>query len=86
MHRIPRYDRIRGPHLTRSKNKNGTTYFEWYITVQCVNAGSRLVLGVLPVPALESVPKMVRGMIDRCKGEGTKIKLAFLTAGFSPPM
>ena len=42
MHLIPRYDRIRGPHLTRSRGKNGITYFERYITVQCVNAGSRL--------------------------------------------
>ena len=82
MHLIRRYDRIRGPHLTRSKNKNGTTYFERYITVQCVNAGSRLVLGVLPVPALESVPKMVRGMIDQCTVEGAKIKLALLDRGF----
>ena len=82
MHLIPRYDRIRGPHLTRSRGKNGTTYFERYITVQCVNAGSRLILGALPVPALESASKMVRGMIDLCDREGVRIKLALLDRGF----
>ena len=37
MHLIPRYDRVPGEDLTRSKYKNGTTYFERYMTVQCVN-------------------------------------------------
>ena len=82
MHLIPRYDKIRGPHLTRSRGKNGTTYFERYVTVQCVNAGSRLILGALPVPALESVSKMVRGIIDLCDREGIRIKLVLLDRGF----
>ena len=75
MHLIPRYDRTRGEELARSRYKNGTKYFERYITIQCVNDGARLNLGCLPVPALESVPGMVRALMERCMADGIRIKL-----------
>ena len=36
MHKIGRYDRVRGEELTRSKYENGTMYFERYMSVQCI--------------------------------------------------
>ena len=47
MYLIPRWDKKSGIDLARSRRKNGTGTFERYITAQCVDGGSRLVLGVL---------------------------------------
>ena len=47
MHPIPRWDKKSGTDLTRSRRKNSTGTFERDITVQCVDGGPRLVLGVL---------------------------------------
>ena len=53
---MPRYDRINDGHLTISRYKNGTKYFERYVTIHCVNDGLRLAPGCLPVPAGAPVP------------------------------
>ena len=55
MYLIPRYDKKYGSKLVRSKFKSGTCIFERYITIQCIVAGCRLVLGVLAMPALEDM-------------------------------
>ena len=81
-HLIPRYDRTRDDHLTISKYKNGTKYFERYITIHCVNDGLRLALGCLRVPAGASVPKMVRSLIDQCMKDGIVIKLCLFDREF----
>ena len=47
MHLIPRWDKKPGTDLTRSRRKNSTRTFERDVTAQCVDGGSRLVLGVL---------------------------------------
>ena len=47
MYLIPRWNKKSGIDLARSRRKNGTVTFERYITAQCVDGGSRLVLGVL---------------------------------------
>ena len=44
MHLISRYDRKPGEELTRSRYKDGTKYFERYMTVHCVNPAMRIVL------------------------------------------
>ena len=59
MHLISRYDRIPGEELTRAKYKNRTTYFECYMTVQCVNDSMRTVLAASYLKRLESVPGYV---------------------------
>ncbi len=81
-HPIPRYDRIKDDHLTISRYKNGTKYFERYITIHCVNDGLRLALGCLRVPAGASVPKMVRSLIDQCMKDGIVIKLCLFDREF----
>ena len=55
MHLIPRYDRVPDEELTRSKYKNGTTYFERYIAVKCVNGSMCIVLAASYLKRLESV-------------------------------
>ncbi len=82
MHLIPRYDRTRGGELAIYRYKNGTKYFERYVTIQCVNNNIRLNLGCLPVPALASVPDMVRVIIQECLNYGIMIKLCLFDREF----
>ncbi len=81
-HLYPRYDRTRGEELTIYRYKNGTKYFERYITIQCVNDSIRLNLGCLPVQALASVPDMVRVIIQECLNYGIMIKLCLFDREF----
>ncbi len=70
MHLIPRYDRVPGAELTRSKYKNGTKYFERYMTVQCVNDKMRIVLAASYLKMLESVPDYVDAVLKTMAGMG----------------
>ncbi len=82
MHLISRYDRTRGPELARSRYKNGTKYFERYITAQAVNPGARLNLAALGVPALTSGPDMAGAVLDGCLAAGAKIGLVLMDREF----
>ena len=82
MHLMPRYGRTRGEELARSRYKNGTKYFERYVTIQCVNDGVRFHLGCLQVPALGPVPSMVRALMERCLADGIRIKLCLFDREF----
>lgn len=59
MHLIPRWDGEKTEDLARSKMKDGTTYFERYITVQCVNDDSQITIAAMRMPALEDTAKFV---------------------------
>ena len=48
-----------GEELTHSKYKSGTTHFECYMTVQCVNDKMRTVLAASYLKKLESIPDYV---------------------------
>ena len=63
MHLILRWAKKPGIDLACSRRKNSTRTFERDVTVQCVDGGPRLVLGVLHVGALEGVPDFVRSLI-----------------------
>ena len=82
MHLIPRWDKKPGMDLARSRRKNGTGTFERYITAQCVDDGSRLVLGVLHMGALEDVPDFVRSLIAVCRSVGCNIRAVLLDREF----
>ena len=82
MHLIPRYDRVPGAELTRSKYKNGTTYFERYITVQCVNDGMRIALTASYLKRLESVPDYVDIVLKTLTKMGIRIRLALFDREF----
>ena len=82
MHLIPRYDRVPGEDLTRSKYKNGTTYFERYMTVQCVNDKMRVVLAAIYLKRLESVPDCVDIVLKTMAEMDIKIHLVLLDREF----
>ncbi len=66
MHLIPRYDKEHSRYLQCGKYKEGTAWFEAYITIQCVNDISRLVLASLHVPTLVFNDYFVRKIITLC--------------------
>ena len=82
MHLIPRYDRVPGGELTRAKYKNGTTYFERYMTVQCVNDKMRMVLAASYLKRLEFVPDYVDVVLKTMAGMDIGIHLALLDREF----
>lgn len=73
MHLIPRYDREHGPELHKSRWKDGTKWFERYFTIQSVAPGVRLVLGALPMPALEDNADYLRKLLTICGNHGVGI-------------
>ncbi len=83
IHKISRYDRRPDENLSRSKKKDGTTYVERYITVQCVDDGLRLTLGGLYVKRLDSVPESAGLIPDRLERAGIKVRLLLLDREFS---
>ena len=68
MRLMPRYDRVPGREPARSKYKNGTTCFERYMTVQCVNDKMRMVLAASYLKRLESAPGYVDVVLKTMAG------------------
>ena len=73
MHLIPRYDKRHGAELVRARAKKGADKFERYITVQSVTPGARLVMAVLPMPALERTEDYVRMLLAACRDMGVNV-------------
>ena len=82
IHLIPRYDRNRGDELIKTRYKNGTKYFEGYITAQCVDNGAHLVLGVLPLYEKKNIHLAVDRIMQICQKYGIKIRLVLLDREF----
>lgn len=82
MHLIPRYDRQPGEELTRSRQKSGTTYFERYVSIQCVDKGMRLVMGFEPLGALGNAHGAVEQLLDTLLDNGISIRLVLFDRGF----
>ncbi len=75
LHKIARYDRSHDENLSRQKKKDGTTYVELYITIQCVDDGLGLTLGALYVKRLDSVPESAGLILGRLERAGIKVRL-----------
>ena len=75
LHKISRYDRSHDENLSRQKKKDGTTYVELYITIQCVDDGLGLTLGALYVKRLDSVPESAGLILGRLERAGIKVRL-----------
>ena len=82
LHLISRYDRKRGEELIISRYKNGTKYFEGYITVQCVDKNAHLVLGVLPIQTKKNIHLALDAIMQICLKLEMKIRLALLDREF----
>lgn len=82
MHLIPRWDAKKTADLVRSKMKNGTTWFERYVTVQIVNAGSQIRVAAEHMPSLESTADFVDRMTSLCRRSGADIRNVLLDREF----
>ena len=82
LHLIPRYDRNRGEELITSRYKNGTKYFEGYITVQCVDKKVHLILGVLPIETKKNIHLPVKDILQICQKYGIKIRVVLFDREF----
>ena len=78
MHLIPRWDGKKTADLTRSKMKSGTTWFERYITAQCVKAGSQITVAAAHMPALSDTAGFVEKVIGQCAKGGVRIRTILL--------
>ena len=82
MHLIPRWDAKKTADLTRSKMKSGTTWFERYITAQCVKAGSQITVAAAHMPALSDTAGFVEKVINQCGRGGVRIRTVLLDREF----
>ena len=82
MHKILRHDSKPGIDLVRTKDKGRTGYYERYVTAQSVTKGMRLTLGVLHMPALESIADFVRKIVDSCLDSGAAVNTVMLDREF----
>lgn len=82
MHLIPRWDHERGEDLARSRKKGGTTYFERYVTVQCVKAGAQVTTAAVRMGALEDTADFVIRTIGMCRRGGADIRNVLLDREF----
>lgn len=83
-HNIRRYDKKPKPELIRGGDKKTMTkaHYETYGTLQCVAAGQRLVVGVLPYLPGQTHAEAVEGLLGICAGHGLRIKTLTLDRGF----
>ena len=82
MHLIPRWDTKKTADLARSKMKSGTTWFERYVTVQVVKAGSQITVAARRMPALEDTAAFVDQVISLCGKGGVHIRTILLDREF----
>ena len=83
-HNIRRHDRKPGPEIVRGGDKKARTkeFYETYATVQCVAAGQRITLGMLPYTAGGAHAGSVAGLLDVCRMHGLEVGLVLLDRGF----
>ena len=62
--------------------KSGTTWFERYITAQCVKAGSQITVAAAHMPALSDTAKFVDRVINQCGKGGVRIRTVLLDREF----
>ena len=68
--------------MTRSRQKSGTTHFERYMSVQCVDDGMRLVLAFVPLKALDKMYEAAEKLFDILQENKIHIRLALFDRGF----
>ena len=82
-HKIPRYDPTtdRG-YLTRGKHERGTTRYETYGSLQCVEEGMRAQLACEHVGLFDDNWELVSKLLARARLEGVRISLLVLDREF----
>ena len=86
MHLIPCHSKKLGSDLRGGERKSGTNRFEAYITAQCVNSKSRLILAALYMDKSSSVHESLREIINLClenvSAVGSRLGLILVDRGF----
>ena len=86
MHLIPCHSKKLGSDLRGGERKSGTNRFETYITAQCVNSKSRLILAALYMDKSSSVHEFLRRIINLClenaSAVGSRLGLILVDRGF----
>ncbi len=82
-HKIPRYDPTtdRG-HLTRGKHERGTTIYETYGSLQCVEEGRRAQIACEHVGLFDENSELVERLLTRARLEGMRVSLLLLDREF----
>ena len=86
LHQISCHSKKMRPNLKGGKRKGGTNWFETYITAQCVNPGSRLILAVQCMDKSSAVHESLRETLETCKENasvvGSRLGLVLIDRGF----
>ena len=82
-HKMPRYDPTtdRG-YLTRGKKERGTTTYETYGSLQCVEAGMRAQIACEHVGLFDENSELVAKLVTRARLEGIRVSLLLLDREF----
>ena len=86
LHQISCHSKRMRPDLRGGKRKGGTNWFETYISAQCVNPGSRLVLAVQRLDRSSAVHESLREALETCRESasavGSSLGLVLVDRGF----
>ena len=86
LHQISCHSKRMRPDLRGGKRKGGTNWFETYISAQCVNPGSRLVLAVQRLDRSSAVHESLREALETCRENasavGSSLGLVLVDRGF----
>ena len=82
---VPRFDKLGKDHpdLKGGKKKNGTNFFEGYMTAQIVSGKKRPTLAVYPIANGESQTHFLGGIIENVRSAGAAIRALLLDRGFN---
>jgi hypothetical protein len=81
-HLIPRYDGRLEPFITRGKKKAGTTKFETYATLQCVEEGRRAQVACSHARMLDDNTDILTGLLERARLQEVDVSLLLLDREF----
>jgi len=81
-HFICKYDKTDSAYLIKSRYKNGTTQFEGYGTIQCVDKSCRVQIGATPIRQGDSKGVIVRKLLSDCLRNDIKTKQVLLDREF----
>jgi hypothetical protein len=82
-HKIPRYDPTTDKgYLTRGKHERGTTRYETYGSLQCVEEGMRAQIACEHVGLFDENSELVAKLVTRARLEGIRIYLLLLDREF----
>jgi hypothetical protein len=82
-HQIPRHDEGIEAFLTRGKKKAGTTKFETYATLHCVEEGRRAQVACEHVDFFDQNAETVEKLVTQARLEGVRISLLLADREFS---